>query len=677
MPSPSSDTVIPVQSSAKSRSRRGRSSFTLLSCQGDASRHRRSRRGRQVDRGARRRARARLHVPRLGGDVPRRRAGRRPRPGQPAHRLRRRPRAPRRRGRLRGDPHARGLRPRLAPRGRPGGAGRDGRQAARAARARRLGRRGTRHRHGRRPGRRLQGLADRQPRGARPAPRPAARRGRRAGRARPQPRSQPDGRRRRRRRGRHDRPDDRRGRRPPRRPGARMKVAVVGYPNVGKSSLVNRLSGSRTAVVHERSGITRDRNEIPCEWDGRRFTLIDTGGMDFLDPDPISGSIREQAQAALADAQVAVLVVDARGGLRPGDEELADLLRRWRGGPVIVAANKVDSAPDIPSAAEFYALGLGEPLAVSATQGLGTGDLLDRVVELLPAEEEAADEADDAVRLAIVGRPNVGKSTLVNRLLGSERVIVSEVAGTTRDAIDLPLEVDGRRVILVDTAGLRRQAKVQDSVEYYTTLRSQRAVERADVALVVCDAHDGITSQDMRIAELAMQEGTATALVLNKWDVAAMDESDLDHERARAAQKLRLRPKVLTASALTGRNVGRVVSEAIALGDRMHNRIPTPQLNRFLSELVQERQPPAKQGHRLKLLYMAQIGTAPPRFAVQVNSRQRVTRDYAYFLENRLRARFGMDGVPLVIDFNERGSGRRAPAAERAGGRAGRVPRYP
>jgi GTPase len=455
-----------------------------------------------------------------------------------------------------------------------------------------------------------------------------------------------------------------------------MKVAVVGYPNVGKSSLVNRLSGSREAVVHERAGITRDRNEIPCEWNGRQFMLIDTGGMDFLDPDPISGSIRDQAQAALADAVAAILVVDARAGLRPGDEELADLLRRWKGGPVVLAANKIDSVGDVPLASEFYALGLGEPIAVSAAQGLGTGDLLDRVVELLP-DAEAEEEDDDAIRLAVVGRPNVGKSTLVNRLLGSERVIVSDVAGTTRDAIDLPLDVDGRRVILVDTAGLRRQAKVQDSVEYYTTLRSQRAVERADVALVICDAHDGITSQDLRIAELAMQEGTATALVLNKWDVAAMDESDLDHERARATQKLRLRPKVLTASALTGRNVGRVLSEAIALGDRMRNRIPTPELNRFLSELVQERQPPAKQGHRLKLLYMAQIGTAPPRFAVQVNSRQRVTRDYAYFLENRLRARFGMDGVPLVIDFNERGSGRRAPAAERAGGRAGRVPRYP
>jgi GTP-binding protein len=231
---------------------------------------------------------------------------------------------------------------------------------------------------------------------------------------------------------------------------------------------------------------------------------------------------------------------------------------------------------------------------------------------------------------------------------------VSEVAGTTRDAIDLPLEVDGRKLVVVDTAGLRRQAKVSDSVEYYTTLRSQRAVERADVALVVCDAHDGVTSQDLRIADLAMREGCATAIVLNKWDVAALDEGDLDHERARVAQKLRLRPKVLTASAKTGRNVGRLLIEAINLGDRMHNRIPTPLLNRFLAEVTQARQPPAKQGHRLKLLYIAQFETAPPRFSIQVNSRNRVTRDYAYFVENRLRARFGMDGVPVIIDFHER-----------------------
>jgi len=430
-----------------------------------------------------------------------------------------------------------------------------------------------------------------------------------------------------------------------------VKVAVVGYPNVGKSSLVNRLTGSREAVVHERPGITRDRKEIATEWNGRRFTLIDTGGMDRADPDPISGSIRDQARAALADAHVALFVFDARAGLRPGDDELADLLRRSKL-LVVVAANKIDSVKDIPLAVEAHRLGFGEPMAVSAAQGLGTGDLLDRLVDLLPEDDEEPDA--DIIRLAVIGRPNVGKSSLVNQFVGSERVIVSEVAGTTRDAIDLPLEVDGRRLVVVDTAGMRRQSKVSASVEYYTTLRSQRAAERADVALVVCDARDGVTAQDMRVAELAMGAGCATAIVLNKWDVAEMTEADLDHERAKVAQKLRLRPRVLTASALTGRNVQRILREVLALGDRMQGRIPTPELNRFLGETVQARQPPAKQGHRLKLLYAAQIGERPPRFAIQVNSRSRVTRDYAYYLENRMRDRFGMDGIPLIIDFNER-----------------------
>jgi GTP-binding protein len=431
------------------------------------------------------------------------------------------------------------------------------------------------------------------------------------------------------------------------------KVAVVGYPNVGKSSLVNRLSGTREAVVHERPGVTRDRNYLPAEWNGRRFTLIDTGGVDFSDEDPLAGSIREQAQAALNDADVALLVVDARAGSRPGDNEIADLLRRWPK-PVVVAANKIDSVNDIPQAAEFHGLGLGEPIATSAAQGLGTGDLLDALVDNLPEGDLPEDE--DLVRLAVIGRPNVGKSSLVNKILGTERVIVSDVAGTTRDAIDLPLEYEGRKIILVDTAGMRRQAKVTESVEYYTTLRSQRAAERADVALVVCDAQDGVTTQDMRIADLAMKANCATALILNKWDLAGGEDGDADieHERARVARKLRLRPKVLTLSALTGKNVQRVLVEATALADRMRTRIPTSDLNRFLAEAVEARQPPAKQNHRLRLLYMSQIGERPPRFAISVNSRQRVTRDYAYFIENRLRDRYGFQGVPLIIDFNER-----------------------
>jgi GTP-binding protein len=445
-----------------------------------------------------------------------------------------------------------------------------------------------------------------------------------------------------------------------------MKVAVVGYPNVGKSSLINRLTGTREAVVHEQPGVTRDRKELDCEWNGRRFKLIDTGGVDFADEDPLAGSIRDQARAGIADAEVAVLVVDARAGLRPGDEEMAELLRRSPL-PTILAANKIDGVADVPLAAEFHRLGLGEPIPVSAAQGLGSGDLLDSIVALLPAAEEEVE--DETIRLAVIGRPNVGKSSLVNRFLGEDRVIVSESAGTTRDAIDMPLTVGERRVVLVDTAGMRRQSKVADSVEYYTTLRSRRAAERADVALVVCDATDGVTAQDLRIAELAMKAGCATALVLNKWDVqeqrvaAGEPALDLEHERARVLEKLRLRPRLLTASARTGRHVGRVLEEAIALGDRMTARIPTPELNRFLAETVQARQPPvgSRRGagrgsvHRLKLIYMTQIGTRPPRFAIQVNSRARVTRDYAYFIENRLRARYSLEGVPAIIEFVERG----------------------
>jgi GTP-binding protein len=345
---------------------------------------------------------------------------------------------------------------------------------------------------------------------------------------------------------------------------------------------------------------------------------------------------------------------------------MADLLRRSPL-PVVVAANKVDTAADVPLAAEFHSLGLGEPIAVSAAQGLGTGDLLDRIVELGPASDEEPSDSDP-IRLAVIGRPNVGKSSLVNRFLGVDRVIVSPIAGTTRDAIDLPMRFEDRDLILVDTAGLRRQGKVGESLEYYTALRSQRAAERADVALVVCDATEGITSQDLRVAELAMKSGCATALVLNKWDIT--DDVDLDHERAIARTKLRLRPRVLTASAKTGRNVERLLIETLALADRSRSRIPTPQLNRFLSEVVAARQPPSgsarrRGAHRLKLLFMTQTAERPPRFSIQVNSHTLVTRDYAYYIENRLRERYRLEGVPVVIDFVER-SERRSSGARGA-----------
>ncbi len=438
-----------------------------------------------------------------------------------------------------------------------------------------------------------------------------------------------------------------------------MKVAIVGYPNVGKSSLVNRLTQSREAVVHETAGVTRDRRELHTDWNGHELTLIDTGGIDSDDDDPLAVSIADQSRAALLDADLAVFVVDAKGGQRPGDAEIADILRRWNK-PVLVAANKIDSPRDIPMAAEFYGLGLGDPMPVSAAQGLGTGDLLDAIVAHAPEDDEGAFEDDDTFRLAIIGRPNVGKSSLLNTFLGEQRVIVSDIAGTTRDPIDIELEVDDRRIRLVDTAGIRRAAKVKESVEYYTSLRSQRAAERADVALVVCDATQGVTSQDLRIADLAMRSGCATALVLNKWDLTSGDDFDLDHERQVVLRKLRLRPKLLTASALSGRHVARLLVEAVSLADRRRHRVPTPEVNKFLADIVQIRQPPAKQGHRLKMIYGAQIGVDPPRLSIQVNSRTRVTRDYAYFVENRFRERYALDGIPVIIDFVERKQRRRA-----------------
>jgi GTP-binding protein len=443
-----------------------------------------------------------------------------------------------------------------------------------------------------------------------------------------------------------------------------MKLAIVGYPNVGKSSLVNRLAGSRQAVVHELPGVTRDRNEIQTDWNGVALTLVDTGGIDLADPGELASLVHEQVRAAVSDADAVVLVVDAKAGRRPGDHEIADMLR---GGPlpVLVAANKIDTAAEIPLAADFHALGLGEPIAVSAAQGLGTGDLLDRIAALAPQSEHAEEEGAPATRIAVIGRPNVGKSSLVNRFLdvggggrGAGRVIVSELPGTTRDAIDTPMSFQGRELVLIDTAGLRRASRASaDSIEYYSTLRSRRATERADVGLVLCDAAEGLTAQDLRIAELAMKSGSATVLVLNKWDIAT--GVDLDAVRARAHQKLRLRPKVLTASAMTGRNVERLLVESIALADRRRARIPTPQLNRFLAEALAARQPPAGSARRgavqrLKLLFMAQTGSAPARFSIQVNSRARITRDYAYYLENRLRERFGLDGVPVIIDFVQR-----------------------
>jgi GTPase len=438
-------------------------------------------------------------------------------------------------------------------------------------------------------------------------------------------------------------------------------VAVVGFPNVGKSTLVNRLAGGRDAVTHSEPGVTRDRKRIPCEWNGARFELIDTGGIDHDDEAALAEEVRRQAREAIAEADLVLLVVDSRAGLRAGDGELAAQLRGG-GVPVIVVANKVDRPGSDYVAAEFHKLGFGEPVVVSAAHGLGTGDLLDRVVEALGSRLDSAAEAEEAPRLAVIGRPNVGKSSLVNAIVGSERVIVSELAGTTRDAIDTALSFDGLPLTLVDTAGLRKRSKISSSVDHYAQLRSQQAAERADAAIVVCDASEGLTTQDLHVAELAMRSGCATLLALNKWDITS---TDLEDARARAKQKMRLRPPVLVCSATTGRGIPAIVRKGVELAERSAGRIPTPELNRAVGDIVARTPPPAKRGKRLRLYYTAQIGERPPRFAIQVNDRRLISRDWAYHLENRLRERYELQGVPIVIDFvphTQRGSRRRGAA---------------
>jgi GTP-binding protein len=425
-----------------------------------------------------------------------------------------------------------------------------------------------------------------------------------------------------------------------------VKVAVVGYPNAGKSTLVNRLAGGREAVTHSDPGVTRDRKEIETEWNGVPITLIDTGGVDMAAADSLSRSVQHQAREAISDADAILHVVDARAGLGPGDAEVAALLRAAPQ-PVIVIANKVDNPKDTHIAAELNKLGLGEPISVSASHGLGTGDLLDRLTELVPADD-GQPNADEFPRIAILGRPNVGKSSLLNALLGTERTIVSDVAGTTRDSIDTRIEFEGRDALLVDTAGIRRRSKLPGSIDYYSQLRAERAADRADVAILVSDASEGVTSEDLRIGELAMKAGCATLVVLNKWDIV---EVDLDDAKARIERRLRLRPPVITLSALKGRNLQKVLPKAFDLADRRDARARTPELNRILADAVERNPPPSRRGRRLRLYYAAQVGDAPPRIAIQVNDRTLINRDWSYYLENFLRSALDLDGIPLIIDF--------------------------
>jgi GTPase len=423
-------------------------------------------------------------------------------------------------------------------------------------------------------------------------------------------------------------------------------VAIVGFPNVGKSTLVNRLTGSRAAVVHELSGVTRDRKELVCEWGTSRFLLIDTGGVDIADPSPLTRSIAAQAREAVAQADLVLFVVDARAGITPGDEEVADILRRAKK-PVLLIANKIDDPAQESLALDLHRLGLGEPIPISALHGHGAGDLLDRIVAALPGTGRE-ETPETAIRVAILGRPNVGKSSLLNAILGRERVIVSEKPGTTRDAIDTVFERGERTFVLVDTAGMRRKRRHRQGIEYYSELRALDAAERADVALVLIDTSEGLVEQDLSVADVARKAQCSTIVVLSKWDLTTLGIEDI---RPDLERRLRQRPPHVAVSAKTGRGIERLLDMIERQFDKYTARVPTSELNRFLAELRERRQAPSRNGKRLNLLYGAQVATRPPRFRFSVNDRRLVTRDYGYWVENQLRERFELEGVPVTIDF--------------------------
>ena len=426
-------------------------------------------------------------------------------------------------------------------------------------------------------------------------------------------------------------------------------VAVVGFPNVGKSTLVNRLTATREAVVFETPGVTRDRKDIVCEWAGKRFLLVDTGGVDVADSSPLTQQVAEQARLAVEEADLVAFVVDAKAGVTPGDEEIADILRR-SGRAVLVVANKVDDPKRDDEALEFHRLGLGDPLPISALHGHGTGDLLDSILALLPGEGPP-EVGDDAIRVAVLGRPNVGKSSLVNALVGQERVIVSDQPGTTRDSIDTVLRRGDTTYVLVDTAGLRRKRRHRQGVEYFSELRAIKAAERADVALVLVDSTEGLVDQDLAVADVARTAGDATLVVLSKWDAAEVGIEDV---RPRIESKLRQRPPVVAVSAKTNRGVGKLLDRVEELFAKHTARVPTAGLNRILQELREARPGPSRNGRRLNLLYGTQVSTRPPRFRIHVNDPGLLTRDYGYWVENQLRDRLGLEGVPVIIDFVRR-----------------------
>ena len=431
-------------------------------------------------------------------------------------------------------------------------------------------------------------------------------------------------------------------------------VAIIGRPNVGKSTLFNRLIGRREAIVDAQPGVTRDRHFAAAEWNGRRFWLVDTGGLVPGSTDPLNRAIRTQVEQAVAESDVIVFLVDVEEGVHPADLEIAQYLRKTKR-PVLLVANKSDQLPNDHRHLAFYELGLGEPFAVSAAVGKSSGDLLDRLVGLLPPEGEATE--GEAIRVAVVGRPNVGKSSLVNRLLGQDRLVVAAEPGTTRDAIDTTLRHGDHTLVFVDTAGLRKRSKVEDDIEFYSTLRTSRAMERADVCVLVVDASDGMHAQDLKIANDAWEKGTGVLIAVNKWDLIEEKETNT---AVRGERELKAKAPFLAfvpfyyVSAKTGQRVTKLLDAILAVAEERNKRVPTAEVNRVLETLLARQQPPQPVGESVRLFYATQVGTAPPRFAVVANRPEAIPESYTRYLHNGFREAWEFTGAPLTIKFRRK-----------------------
>ena len=433
-------------------------------------------------------------------------------------------------------------------------------------------------------------------------------------------------------------------------------VAIVGRPNVGKSMLFNKLVGRRISIVEDTPGVTRDRLYADTEWNGRSFTLVDTGGIEPRADTELLQFMREQAQIAMDTSDVIVLVTDIRTGVTAADQEIADMLLKSRR-PVVLAVNKVDATgPVDPDVYEFYNLGLGEPIPVSAVHGHGTGDLLDACLAYFPPEQEEEEE-DESIRVAIIGRPNVGKSSLTNRILGETRMVVSDVAGTTRDAVDSPYEDESGKYLFIDTAGLRRKSRVDDRIEKFSVMRAEAAIQRAEVCLILLDAREGVTEQDTKVAGLAHDSGKASVIVVNKWDLVEKDDRTMDKLREDIRRDLSFMTyaPILFISALTGQRVSRIFELVRYVHEQNAMRISTGMLNNVLADATARVQPPTDKGKRLKLLYMTQTGVRPPTFAIFCNDRTLFHFSYQRYLENQLRSVFGLEGTPIRLLIRERG----------------------